>query len=402
MRLAFLTHEPFYPPSGGGSAEAVYLVQEMVRRGHRVHVFCPQIAGADELRRRFDIDLHEFKAWRMGRYASLRNFKYLLYPFFLQRLVQTEARATRFDLVFSQHTISAVAAGRLRRRFRVPTVMNFLDYLTGFMETWPRYLAPKPFIKAITRYELSLPSRYHADAVFTVSDTLADYFADAGVPRDRLLPIYYGFDAERFRFDEVARRAETAMPPAIVMHGSFDHHHLGRIAGEALAHVARNRGDVVFRFVGQRTPALRAFVERMRNQAPSARIECTGFVPYEEVARHLESASVGMVPYEASKGTHCAFVAKVVEYLALGLPVVSTPLNSVQRYFEREPLVRFSGFDGASFGETILGWLAEPFGRRLALGRPASDRVKMALDWQTIGRKAVDRVEQVQRTFLHE
>ena len=32
LRIAFLTHEPFYPPSGGGSAEAVYLVEEMARR----------------------------------------------------------------------------------------------------------------------------------------------------------------------------------------------------------------------------------------------------------------------------------------------------------------------------------------------------------------------------------
>jgi hypothetical protein len=41
MRLAFLTHEPFYPPSGGGSAEAVYLVEELVRRGHEVHIMAP-------------------------------------------------------------------------------------------------------------------------------------------------------------------------------------------------------------------------------------------------------------------------------------------------------------------------------------------------------------------------
>ena len=42
MRLAFLTHEPFHPPSGGGSAEAVYLVEEFVRRGHEVHLFGPE------------------------------------------------------------------------------------------------------------------------------------------------------------------------------------------------------------------------------------------------------------------------------------------------------------------------------------------------------------------------
>src|SRR6266404_2584349 len=87
VRLAFLTHEPFFPPSGGGSAEAIYLVEELVRRGHKVHVFCPQIADAESVAKQFNIHLHQFTAWQMGRYASLRNLKYLAYPFFLQRMV---------------------------------------------------------------------------------------------------------------------------------------------------------------------------------------------------------------------------------------------------------------------------------------------------------------------------
>ena len=83
LRIAFLTHEPFYPPSGGGSAEAVYLVQEMVRRGHEVHVFGPQIPDAENVQEKFHVTLHPFTRWEMGRYAKLRNFKYLAYPFFL-------------------------------------------------------------------------------------------------------------------------------------------------------------------------------------------------------------------------------------------------------------------------------------------------------------------------------
>jgi len=179
MRVAFLTHEPFYPPSGGGSAEAVYLAQEMVRRGHEVHLFCPRFPDTDAAKRKFGIELHPFESWPMGRYTSLRSFKYLAYPFFLQRMVERAARGIRFDQVFSQHAISAVAAGRLKQSVRVPVVMNFLDYLTGFMETWPRYLAPRAFIKALERFELSLPNRYRADGVMTVSDVLADYFANA-------------------------------------------------------------------------------------------------------------------------------------------------------------------------------------------------------------------------------
>ena len=77
FRIAFLTHEPFYPPSGGGSAEAVYLAGEMVRRGHEVHVFCPQIPDAEAVAKKFGVRLHPFTKWPMGRYARLRNFKYL-------------------------------------------------------------------------------------------------------------------------------------------------------------------------------------------------------------------------------------------------------------------------------------------------------------------------------------
>ena len=213
MNIAFLTHEPFYPPSGGGSAEAVYLVKEMVKRGHQIHLFCPKVAEPESVQQQFGVRLHEFTAWKMGRYAAGRNFKYLLYPFFLQRLVEQSARSVPFDLVLSQHAISAVTAGRLKRKLRLPVVMNFLDYLTGFMETWPPYLMPPPILSLLEKYELSLPLRCQAEAVMTVSDTLADYFAGAGYARERILPIYYGYDAGSFHSRSAASTVEKGKRP---------------------------------------------------------------------------------------------------------------------------------------------------------------------------------------------
>lgn len=397
MRLAFLTHEPFYPPSGGGSAEAIYLVEELVRRGHEVEVFCPRVADAAGVAARFKVALREFRTWPMGRYARFRNVKYVLYPFFLERMVARAARERKFDLVLSQHSIAAVAAGKLRARLKVPVVMNFLDYLSGFMESWPSYIMPKPVLARIMDFELSLPRRYQVDGVLTVSDTLADYFADQGYPRTRLRPIYYGYDAELFNTAARAGLAGPEQPPVLVMHGSFDHHHLGTIAREAFGRVLAKRPEVGLRFVGQRTAALNRLVGQIQSAHPGAKIECTGFLPYAEVARRLAGASVGLVPYEASRGVHCAFVAKIVEYIAMGLPVVSTPLDSPMRYFANEPLARFSGFDGASFAEKILGWLDEPVARRQALAPPAMEKVKARLDWRVISRNAVDFVEATQR-----
>ncbi len=390
-RIAFLTHEPFYPPSGGGSAEALYLVEEIVRRGHEVHLFCPKLADAALVREKFKVQLHEFTLWKMGRYAALRNFKYLLFPFFLQRLVEKVAREVKFDLVFSQHAIAAVTAGRLKRSLGAPVVMNFLDYLTAFMETWPAYVAPRPAVNALKRFEINLPKKYNADAVLTVSDTLADYFRATGYAAGRIKPIYFGFDSQLFPLREVTPPKE----PVVVMHGSLDQHHLQNIAVKAVSIVSRDMPEVTFRFVGHRTGTLENFLARVKAAAPSAKVETTGFVPYHEVAKHLSTATVGMVPYEESMGTHSAFVAKIVEYLAVGLPVVSTPLNSAVRYFKGEPMVRFGEFRGEILAILLEQALLKPY--NMAAARTASERVRRELDWRTISRNAVDFAEKAIR-----
>jgi glycosyltransferase involved in cell wall biosynthesis len=393
LHIAFLTHEPFYPPSGGGSAEAVYLVGEMVRRGHDVHVFCPQVEEAKAVEKEFHIRLHQFTKWPMGRYAKLRNLKYVAYPFFLKRMVAAAHRGMKFDLIFSQHAISAVAAGKLKQKLNIPVVMNFPDLLTGFMETWPGYVAPRPLVGALKRFEVSLPSRYDADGVLAISDTLAELFAGRGYPRKKIHTMYYGYDAEKFPFHAYF----PSMPPVVVMHGSFDAHHLGEIAYEAIRRVTQKRPGTIFRFVGKKTTALGKLLKRAQREIPDFKFEATGFVPYAGVAKHLFDASVGIVPYEESAGTHSAFVAKVVEYVASGLPCVCTPLKSIQSYFQNDPMVCFSKFDGADFGDKIIGWLEAPWVVWQLGAAKSAARVNAGLDWQPLCRKAVDFVE---KTFL--
>jgi glycosyltransferase involved in cell wall biosynthesis len=392
LRIAFLTHEPFYPPSGGGSAEAVYLVEEMVRRGHAVHIFGPKIPDAEAVAKRFGVQLHPFDKWEMGRYAKLRNFKYLAYPFFLERMVASAAREMKFNLIFSQHAISAVAAGKLKRKLGVPVVMNFPDLLTGFMETWPSYVAPKPVVHALMRYELALPVRYGVDGVCAISDEFAGRLAARGYPLEKICPIYYGFDAAAFPLRQEVPSPDK--PPVVVMHGSFDAHHLGPIAFDAVKTVVAKRPDTVFRFVGRRTAGLEKFLQRAQT-IPGFKFEADGFTPYAEVSKKLASATIGIVPYEESAGTHCAFVAKIVEYVATGLPTVCTPLKSVQGYFKNDPLVKFAGFSGQDFGAKILEWIDAPVSSWQPHAEKSSARVLAELDWRPLCAKAVDFAEKI-------
>ena len=394
MRLAFLTHEPFHPPTGGGSAEARYLVEELRRRGHRVHVFAPDGPDRRAVERELGIAWHPFLAWKMGRYTRLRTLKYLLYPRALARLVQAvAARAPAFDGIIAQHTIAAVAAGRLKRRLGLPVVFNFLDFLTGFMESWPRWSMPGPVLRRLKHFETTLPVRASADGVLTVSESLADRLATAGYARERLCPIGYGYDAAGFRFDEASLAARFDGPPVVVMHGSFDRHHLGAIAEDAFARVHAARPDVRFRLVGRKTAALASFLAAARRRGFARAVEHVAFLPYDRVAGELERCRVGLVPYQGTSGTHCAFVAKAVEYLGLGLPVVSTSLEAIQLYFRDEPLIRFAGFDGAVFAKAVLEWIEEPPETIAPLARSAAIRVARELDWRVVTGRAVEFIE---------
>jgi glycosyltransferase involved in cell wall biosynthesis len=237
----------------------------------------------------------------------------------------------------------------------------------------------------------------------TVSDPLAEVFADAGYPIPRLCPIYYGYDAEKFPLRS-APKPETSSaipqtPPVVIMHGSFDQHHLGPIAREAMIEVHRRRPEVVFKFVGKETATLSQYLNALRTTAPAIHLETPGFVPYDQIAAHLADATLGIVPYEESSGTHCAFVAKAVEYLGVGLPVTSTRLKNLAGYFKDEPRVRFSDFNGASFATQMLAWLDDPARDDATAAANAAARVREQLDWRAISRRAVDFLEKTQHDF---
>ena len=392
MNIGILTHEPFYPPSGGGSSQAIYLVDEMVRRGHSVHVFAPQTGKVEELEAKFRIKIHPFTTWQMGRNTSLRNLKYLAYPFFLNRLVKKIASNVKFDVLLAQHAISCAAAGGLRQPLDCAVAMNYLDYLTGYFDSWPKYLAPPALVAQLKKFELSLPIKYSADGIFTISDELADRFREAGYPENRTLPVYYGYDGALFQ-----PTFQTSPTPLVVMHGSLDHHHINEFGARALVQVFQKRTDTKFRFVGKRTDALRRTLEMLKGRIPDAAIECTDFVPYAEVANKIHNATVGIVPYATSTGAHSTMVAKTVEYAAMGVPMVCTPLRGTMRYWGQNPIIRFSEMNPESFAQKVLTWFDESPENRHAWGEAASAKVRAELDWQPFSARVVQRLEEIHR-----
>lgn len=126
--------------------------------------------------------------------------------------------------------------------------------------------------------------------------------------------------------------------------------------------------------IGPRTERDRAVARRMDAFLARANVTWLGEVPYTEIPRHLTGARVGLTPYADSEFNRSSFPLKTLEYLASGLPVVSTDLPAV-RWLDTD-LVAVAATPG-EFADRVVACLRavpsnEEKRRRLAFARQHS------------------------------
>jgi len=87
--------------------------------------------------------------------------------------------------------------------------------------------------------------------------------------------------------------------------------------------------------------------KQLRNQVAKLGVESfvkfTGFVAFEELPSHLRLADVAVNPMHISTVSNSAFPNKVIQYMAAGLPVVSTKLDGLIQTFGQDSQLRYVG-----------------------------------------------------------
>jgi glycosyltransferase involved in cell wall biosynthesis len=206
----------------------------------------------------------------------------------------------------------------------------------------------------------------------------------AEIARSKIIELPWGANVERFAPPDTPPAPNTA-PPTAVFLGSFRAWHGALDVVRAAAILLAMGRTYHFLLVGdgpERTEA-----ETLAAAWPG-HFHFTGAVPYEQVPALLRQATVGVAPF--ATGPHPALQAagffwsplKIYEYMASGLPVVTTdlhPLNMIIR----------EGQEGALFHEGNIADLAAALDRLLAdplaaqaAGARARTRVVEHYSWQ--------------------
>jgi len=110
--------------------------------------------------------------------------------------------------------------------------------------------------------------------------------------------------------------------PRLVYHGVLSDF---KVDFPLMLAAARMRPDWQWIFIGNEREGQRSELVSELKQLPN--VHFLGYKTYEQLPEYLRGMSVGLLPTQLNDYTRSMFPMKFFEYLAAGLPVVSTPLD---------------------------------------------------------------------------
>lgn len=161
-----------------------------------------------------------------------------------------------------------------------------------------------------------------------------------------------------------------------------------RVDVDLVEGVARRLPGVSFVFVG---PA-RGQAVRL---AGLPNVHLMGARSHAEMLRYMKGFDVGIIPYVVTPYTDCIYPVKLNEYLAMGLPVVSTGTREIRAFRERYPDALAIATDAGEFAEAISRAVTSSDEaereRRVEIARASAWTVRLAQISATVAAR-LDRV----------
>ncbi len=390
MKILFLTHRIPYPPNKGEKIRAYHELEYLGAR-HTVDLFCladsaVEAKGAQALKKLCRSVHVEIRSSASALLAVARNFwkREPLSPafFFSARLQAAIDRALvteQYDMIF---IYCSSMAQYVRQTTSVPVVIDFVDtdsakwaqyaQIAGFPLSW----LYRREARCLADYEKELAGASAASIVATLQEAMLldgeGHFPVQVIGNGVCLP---PASADAKLSAEIAR-----LRPFVLFIGTMDY--LPNV--DAVEYFA----EEIWPRVHRRHPAVRFVIagrnptRRVRELAKRPGIVVTGDVP--EVRPYLAGATAVVAPFRICQGVQ----NKILEALAAGVPVVSTP-RPAQAIGARDGETLLIASTTEEFVRAVNSLLEDPELRLRFSGTP--EFVREHFDWQ----KNLERLEQL-------
>jgi len=251
----------------------------------------------------------------------------------------------------------------------------------------------RPFVPLVNllRFFERMSQRW-AHAVVATNESFAARAKMVGVPTDRIVVVRNG--PTRLEI-EIAHGRVPSPSPVIGYLGVLGSSDGVESFVKMARHVHDQRQDATFVLVGDgpALPSLRQLVERL---GMSAVVRFTGWLSAPDVHRELADFTVAVQPDPQNDMNEISTMAKTVEYIARGLPVVAVDMVET-RETAGDAAVYVRENDPRVLAEVVLELLASPE-RRLRMSQIGRERFENGLAWDHQQRSYLALFEQMLST----
>lgn len=305
------------------------------------------------------------------------------------RALAAKARETGADVYHFHDPELLFVVPSLGRSRGTPTIYDV-------HEAYPEFFAVKDYLPAVIRYPMAWSFRLLEPRLARFTDALvfADQFTPAAFREVRLPQVVLPNFPDADLVDSGARQLSTVATrePNVLYLGGLERNRGSRVMIEAFARVHARRPDARLLHVGHFMPAeLRD--EVMRHAAAlgiEGAVHAVGRVPFALVGHYLERAAVGWVTWQPLPKNQKNVPTKLFEYMAYGLPVVSSDLATTRPFVENGG----TGFlvdagDPVAHAEAILELLGDREGAA-RMGRRGREAVLEKYNWSAVEHRLIE------------
>ncbi len=394
MKILFLAQRVPYPPNKGDKVRSFQLLRHLAGTHQVALVSFVEDRQELDYRRELaqychSIDLVERPAIlsKVRALCALPTTRPLTFSYFfsrqLQQIVRQRLRNESFDLIFVYCSSMAQYVEHVRH---IPRVIDFVDVdsakwaqyaqRTGF----PRKLVYQLESRRLRRQEADIARSYQHS--FLVSTQEVSDFHAFVAPCPTVTPLLMGVDGESFR-----PRTEPYAPFSLVFTGTMDY--FANVATmcyfvrEVLPKIEATIPEVKLYIVG-RNPAPE--IVRLREQHPNVIV--TGAVAH--VQPYIENAAAFVAPMQIARGVQ----NKILEAMAMGIPVVTTSLGAHGLTVKRGEDLLVADTAG-DFADHVINILQKP-ALRQRIGQNGRANIETNYHWETNLRHLSAVLEDVQ------
>lgn len=303
----------------------------------------------------------------------------------------------RYDIIFVRHdVIMGLLLLYIKHRYKISLIYELANPLE---QRWEGYKIegkkPKILYYSIANVSnlLEIFIMKKADLVLTTTRWFEEGLVKRGIPRAILMPYPNGIDIESFMMkngNEVREKYHLGNSKVVIYIGAIAKSRFLNVLIRSFWEVKKEIEDVKLLMVGEGSDR-----KNLKRQAEVLGIKddviFTGQVAQSEVPNFIAAADVGVSPIPPLSFYKVSSPIKMLEYMALGKPVVAN-----EEIPEQEEIIRESGggilvkFEYESFANGLIDLLDNP-DKAIEMGKKGQEWIMKNRTYEILARKLEEK-----------